>query len=215
MKDISWQLYIGGSLLMYFIIGIKIYLIDMWLGVSIRMFFYRLFHEEPLPQEKQFGFIHKKSGRIKVFWASMICAVTSLFFIFQMHTNPILEVVTYFFDTTFVFLGFLAGPWAWRTIKGKNKILEKLDEGHEKIVDGSLVEDVSEGFSKVKKTATSHIDEIAENFSGYRPFRTKGEVSVPDLTPSNPVEKTVEEPKETEEVEEDPREKIRKFTRRK
>jgi hypothetical protein len=179
MSEIPLQLYVGGSLFLYFLIGIKVYLFDLWIGIPIRMFFYRLFHKEELAENKRFGFVHRRSGRSKLFLAGVIAFVTSIIFMFTMETNPIVEVATYFFDATFVFLGFLAGPWAHRTIKGKNKVLEVLDASHEKVVSGELMSDTREALRDFSGKAAEMIDEGAEHLTGTRPLGTRDKAAEP------------------------------------
>lgn len=204
MKEISLPLFIGGSLLMYLILGIKVYLLDMWLGVPVRMFFYNMFNQYPLPEKERFGFVHRRAGRVKTMWAGILCATGSIAFVFTLEANPIIEVVTYAFDTTAVFFGFMLGPWAYRTIKGKNRILEKLDEGHQKLVDGTIVTDARDKINSARQGTKDFLDDTVEHVSGLRPFGTVDE-SIPE-----PVSKPV-----TPQDAVDPREAIRKFTERK
>jgi len=149
METLSIHTYIICSLLIYFLVGISCYLFDRKVGVGLQKKKYNLMHEVPLAEGEEFGFLFNRKLSVKFAWAGMVAAVTSVMLVVFFETNPVIEVFTWFFDAFMVTAGMLVGPFAWKIVQGREKIIEKIDDVHESIKDGSLQQGVRDGLNEV------------------------------------------------------------------
>lgn len=221
MEEIPLKLYVIYSLVFYWLMGISAYLFDRRFCVHIFRKKYNMTHESELLQGEEYGFIYNRRGRVKIFWAALIAAVTNFLMIIIAHSNPVVEVFTYFFDSILVFLGFLCGPLAYKIAKGKDKALEKLDEIQEDITSGKFQEEIKSGAAEVVRDLRTSGSEVVGSLKDEAVGAANVVATAITGRPRFGADAKASETKETkapepeEETEEQLREKIEKFTKRK
>jgi hypothetical protein len=179
MEPMSHATYIGLSLLIYFLVGMKIYILDRVWGVKVRTWFYNKSHKEPLAESDCFGFIVNRRSSVRFGWAAFFASTTSLWLVLSMGTNPAIEVITFLFDSTAVFLGILFGPLAFRMWSGRKKTFDRIDAAGEAIKSGKVkdeFDDLSENLSEKGRgfffAIRNWFDNKFEPITGERPFGT-------------------------------------------
>lgn len=198
--------YVFSWILAFFCAGILWYLLDRRFFTRPYRLIYNLFHKTPLPAEVERGIIYRQSTGRKFAWAFAFSTVQSVLVVWVRgiaHINPLVEILTWLIEMPALVAGMFAGPtvYGWWINRFKfYKAVDDVESGKINLKEEVTVA-VSEQSEKVKKGALALVGDSMTFIA--RIFKKK------------PAPKTVvSEPVKPQVPEEDPRELIKRFTKR-
>ena len=154
------------------ILGAVWYLLDRRLGARLYRLGYAWTHEHPLPPGEERGFLFQQKARVRFAWAVVFSALQSGLIVTQGHVNPLIEMLTFFFEVPALMGGFFLGPFLDRLWTRKDRVLDKIDE-------------LESGDTSIKELANDAMDRAGIPVNKIPVYKTlaRDPVPLPDVRP--------------------------------
>jgi len=128
------------------------YIVDRLHGVRWYRRWYRLTHEEPLPQNVTVGFVYNRRSRHKVVMATVVSTAQTLVALTSVESlNLLVELILWIVEIPMVMVGFAIGPLVFRVWKRKDTMLDAIDDFEQSHFGG---EDVKQSVKAAEPKAT-------------------------------------------------------------
>jgi len=167
---------------MFTILGAFWYVLDRRYGVGVYRKWYRLTHENPLPDNVSRGFVYNRKTRHKALMATILSTIQSVIAVASIEQpNLLVELILWIVEVPMTLLGFAIGPWVYRLWKRRDEMFDAIDD----------LESGDKGVGEMFKKKNS------------------SKTSAEDL---NPAKEEETKPRDDDDI--DPREMIRRYTKR-
>ena len=202
--------YAWSALTLFFIVGIACYLLDRKVGVHVYQWQYDLRHSEAkrVPTDKEYGFLYNQSTNRQVTVAYFLATCMSLYMgIWELKwsVNLLAEIVIWLLEAPALLIGFKLGKFVYRAMLKRTVYFDKADKLSEQLSEL----DVGGIAKKAGDIGGSFVDDMfAKGRSIFKGPPRAFRMDSAQATSPPKVEPTPPEP------EEDPREVIKRFTRR-
>jgi hypothetical protein len=119
--------YALGWLILPLLIGAALYTIDRHLGTGWYRAWYDLRHRDPLPEDKDLGFIYGQRARARFSVAVALGLLHVVGAIWFGHANPVNQILNFIPEVMLLFAGFYLGPVLNTFWDRKDTVLEQVD----------------------------------------------------------------------------------------
>ncbi len=204
--------YAASCLSLYLLFGIAWYFLDRLYGTKMYRWFYNVFHDEPMPENIERGFMYNQGMKRKTAVAFYISTAQSLYMVIGVDVNIPVEIIMWLLEVPAMLIGFGIGTFVFKVFLKRDKIFTVLDAAGEKAgeINVSHLRQEAEG---VGKSVLSVIGSVP---SGIRRFWREYVVNVdaPVQTMPPVVRESVPVARKEEPPEPSPSEILNRFTRR-
>lgn len=157
--------------LVYFIIGANLYVLDKRYGVYIYNKYKKLIspNMENYVDDYTKGFIYNRRTRVKILWSSNISFILSLSVFLGGYTPLPVELVMFFIEIPFTFLGMMVGPFYGKILNVSSQTVDKLDVIEKQVENGTLEENtkhyINETVNDIKDSFNKTMHKVSDEFS--------------------------------------------------
>lgn len=157
--------------LVYFIIGANLYVLDKRYGVYIYNKYKKLIspNMENYVDDYTKGFIYNRRTRVKILWSSNISFILSLSVFLGGYTPLPVELVMFFIEIPFTFLGMMVGPFYAKILNVSSQTVDKLDVIEKQVENGTLEENakhyINETANDIKDSLNKTMYKVSDEFS--------------------------------------------------
>lgn len=107
--------------------GMILYVLDRHVGIKIYRWWYGLTHKNPLPSDKDRGFIYERRANARFTFAMTLILIQNGLIVWRGFVNPLSTIVSIPFEVVAILIGFYAGPFLNGLWERKDPILEVVD----------------------------------------------------------------------------------------
>ena len=194
-------------IVMFVILGAFWYVVDRRFGQGVYRFWYRLTHENPLPNDVRRGFVYNRKTRHKAFMAAVLSTAQSVVTVMNIEqVNLLVELILWIVEVPVTLLGFGIGPWVYKLWNRKDEVFDAIDDlesGEKSIIDLAKGKKGKSEREAEKKTKREELE--AELDAEMQRIREEKEKSASDEKDSS---------KKGGDDDVDPRDMIRRYTKR-
>jgi hypothetical protein len=119
--------YVASWLIFFLLLGAIWYVLDRRFGISLYRWYFNLTREEPLAADQERGFIYNRSAKSRFSTAVVLCLLQSILVVSAAEVNPLVELLSFFFEVPVLMVGFYFGPSVYKLWRKKDAVLETVD----------------------------------------------------------------------------------------
>jgi hypothetical protein len=181
--------------------GWILYMLDRAFGTGLYRWWYGMTHEHPMPAGEARGFIHGRTTRSRVFWATVLSSLLTLVAVMDGSYNALLELLLWLVSIPVAVAAFIIGP-RFHSVWGRRETVytavDKWERGEIDLTDQMKIKG-SEIAAGVRQTVTETVDHVSQ--------------ALPKRAESKPAAAPPPEPVASE-PEVDPQERVNRFIKR-